>query len=84
MQVQLVTPEQVLYQGEASMVIARTLDGDLGILPGHAPVLGALRPGRVRVVKPDGSEEVVTVDSGFVEVIDDRVTILADAAQQGG
>jgi F-type H+-transporting ATPase subunit epsilon len=83
MQVQLVTPEQVLYQGEASMVIARTLDGDLGILPGHAPVLGALRPGRVRVVKPDGSEEVVTVDSGFVEVIDDRVTILADAAQQG-
>jgi F-type H+-transporting ATPase subunit epsilon len=84
MQVELVTPEQVLYQGEASMVIARTLDGDIGILPGHAPVLGALRPGRVRIVKPDGSEEVADVDSGFVEVIDDRVTILADGARSGG
>jgi F-type H+-transporting ATPase subunit epsilon len=84
MQVELVTPEQVLYQGEASMVIARTLDGDIGILPGHAPVLGALRPGRVRIVKSDGSEEVAVVDSGFVEVIDDRVTILADGARSGG
>ena len=84
MQVELVTPEQVLYQGEASMVIVRTLDGDIGILPGHAPVLGALRPGRVRIVKPDGSEEVAVVDSGFVEVIDDRVTILADGARSGG
>jgi F-type H+-transporting ATPase subunit epsilon len=84
MHVEVVTPEQVLYQGEASMVIVRTVDGEIGILPGHASFLAALRPGRVRIVQPDGNEEVAAVDSGYVEVIDDRVTILADAAGSAG
>jgi F-type H+-transporting ATPase subunit epsilon len=84
MQVELVTPERVIYTGEASIVFARTPDGEIGFLPGHAALLGALLPGPLRIVTPDGSEVVAAVRSGFVEVCDDRVTILADAAQLAG
>ena len=63
------------------MVISRTRDGDIAFLPGHEPLLGALLPGPLRIVKPDGTEVVAAVGSGFVEVHDDRVTILSDAVE---
>jgi F-type H+-transporting ATPase subunit epsilon len=81
MEVELLTPEGVLYAGDASMVIARTLDGEIGLLEGHAPILGVLLPGPLRIVRPGGGEEVAAVESGFVEVRDGRVTILCDAAE---
>jgi F-type H+-transporting ATPase subunit epsilon len=81
MLVELVSPERVLYSGEASMVIARILDGEIGFLAGHAPLLGALVPGRLRIVKVDGSEEVAAVHSGFVEVSDNQVIILSDVVE---
>lgn len=84
MQVELLTPERALYRGEASMVIARTLEGEIGFLDGHAPVLGELLPGPLRIVKEDGSEEVAAVHSGFIEVRDNRITILADLAELAG
>jgi F-type H+-transporting ATPase subunit epsilon len=80
-QVELVCPERILHGGEASMVVARTRDGEIGILPGHAPLLGALLPGRLRILTAGGSEMVAAVRSGFVEVCDDRVTILSDAVE---
>jgi F-type H+-transporting ATPase subunit epsilon len=81
LQVELVSPERILYSGEASMVIARTAGGDIAFLSGHAPFLGALGIGAVRVQGTDGRELQVAVHGGFVEVKDDRVIILSDVAE---
>ena len=83
LQVELVSPERILFSGEAEMVIARTEGGgDIAFLTGHAPFVGALGIGVVRV-KPVGgaAEEKAAVHGGFVEVKDDRVTILSDVAE---
>lgn len=85
--VELVAPESVLYEGEADMVVCRTTDGEIAFLPGHAPFLGALGVGEVRVLLPTGAgargkdEEAFSVDGGFVEVHEDKVTVLSDAAR---
>lgn len=86
LRVELVAPESVLYEGEADMVVCRTSDGEIAFLPGHAPFLGALGVGEVRVLLPGGGatgsgEEAFSVDGGFVEVRDDKVTVLSDAAR---
>jgi F-type H+-transporting ATPase subunit epsilon len=83
MQVELVSPERILFSGEAEMVIARTEGGgDIAFLSGHAPFVGALGIGMVRI-RPTGGgdEERAAVHGGFVEVKDDRVTILSDVAE---
>jgi F-type H+-transporting ATPase subunit epsilon len=80
--VELVSPEQVLYSGDASMVVARTAGGgDIAFLTGHTPFLGVLVPGVVRVIEEEGGELRVAVFGGFVEVNHDRVSILSDAAE---
>jgi F-type H+-transporting ATPase subunit epsilon len=82
MEVQLVSPEQVLYVGEADMVIARTLGGgEIAFLKGHAPFLGALADSSVRLVLPAGGQERFAVHGGFVEVANDRVIVLSDVAE---
>jgi F-type H+-transporting ATPase subunit epsilon len=82
LQVELVSPERVLYSGEAEMVIARTTGGgDIAFLTGHAPFIGALAVWPVRVKTTGGGEEVAAVHGGFVEVRDDRVIILSDVAE---
>jgi F-type H+-transporting ATPase subunit epsilon len=84
LEVQLVSPEQVLYVGEARMVVARTLEGgDVAFLPGHAPFLGALATWPVRVVEADDTQRSFAVHGGFVEVAHDRVIILSDVAELG-
>jgi len=81
-EVQLVSPEQVLYVGEADMVIARTLGGgEIAFLRGHAPFLGALADSSVRLVLADGGQERFAVHGGFVEVSHDRVIVLSDVAE---
>jgi F-type H+-transporting ATPase subunit epsilon len=81
MQVQLVSPEQVLYEGEADMVIARTVGGgDIAFLPGHAAFLGALATWPVRIIQPDG-EVRAAVHGGFIEVSNSKVTVLTDVAE---
>ncbi len=82
LQVEVVSPERILWQGDADMVIARTLGGgDIAFLTGHAPFVGALDIGKVVVRPPQGADEVVAVHGGFVEVSNDRVTILSDVAE---
>ena len=82
LQVEVVSPERILYSGEADMVLARTEGGgDIAFLTGHAPFLGALGTGVVRVVRPGGGEERAAVHGGFVEVSENRVTILSDVAE---
>lgn len=84
LQVELVSPERILYSGEAEMVVCRTPDGEIAFLTGHAPFLGALGPGTVKVKPVAGADFTATVGGGFVEVRDDKVTILSDAADLEG
>lgn len=75
--VSLVAADRIVWEGEASMVSARSSEGDLGIMPGHAPVLGVLVGGEVRIHGTSGTE-TVTIDHGFLSVDHNRVTIVAD------
>jgi len=81
LQVELVAVESKLWSGEADAVFARTTEGELGVLPGHAPLLGQLAdPGTVRI--KTGSEELVyTVNGGFLSVTSEGVSILAETAE---
>ncbi|MGQ7277705.1 MULTISPECIES: F0F1 ATP synthase subunit epsilon [Brevibacillus] len=81
MTVEVVTPERVVYSGEASMVIARGVQGDLGILPNHMPLVTPLKIAPVRI-KTEGEKEIrMAVSGGFMEVRGDKVTILAETAE---
>jgi F-type H+-transporting ATPase subunit epsilon len=81
MQVDLVSPERILFSGEATSVTARAAGGDITFLSGHAPFIGLLSIGIVTVSLTDGTTMKVAVHGGFVEVMDDRVTILSDVAE---
>lgn len=79
--VQVVSPERVLYEGEADMVVCRPADGDIAFLPGHVPFLGALGIDPVRLLLVDGGEQAFAVHGGFVEMSHDHVTVLSDLAE---
>jgi F-type H+-transporting ATPase subunit epsilon len=78
-QLDIVTPEKVVYSEQVEMVITRAANGDVGILPKHAPFVSPLKGDTVQI-KKDGSEEVISVSGGFIEVRPDKVTILAKSA----
>jgi F-type H+-transporting ATPase subunit epsilon len=80
--VELVAVESQVWSGEATEVIARTTEGELGILPGHTPLLGELAAGAtVRILQSGGAEVVAAVHGGFLSVTDEGVTILAEVAE---
>ena len=84
MQVELVSPEKVLFSGEATQVITRTLGGgEIAFLPGHAPFLGALTECHTRITLADGQVLDVAVHGGFVQVSGTTVSILSDIAELG-
>lgn len=84
LQVQVVSPERILWSGDASMVTARTIEGgDISFQTGHAPFVGALQTGKV-VVYPDSADpELFAVHGGFVEVSNNQVSLLTDVAEHG-
>jgi F-type H+-transporting ATPase subunit epsilon len=92
LQVSLVVPEGEVWAGPAGMVIAKTKDGDIGVLTGHSPVLGILAEGSLVRIVPEGGEDaaaegatvVAAVNGGFFSVADNRVSVLAREAQIGG
>ena len=82
LEVQVVSPERILYTGTATMVVARTVGGgDIAFLTGHAPFIGALAIHQVKVVTEAGDEQLIAVHGGFVEVSSSRVTVLSDVAE---
>ena len=82
MRVELVSPEQILYEGESTMVVVRTLNGgDIAFQENHAAFLAALDIWPARVYLPDGSQVAFAVHGGFVEVSNNSVTILSDVAE---
>ena len=82
MHCEIVSAEQSIFSGSVVMVIAAGTLGDLGVAPGHAPLLTALSPGPVRLITDGGHEEVFYVSGGYLEVQRNTVTVLADAAQR--
>jgi len=85
MNVELVSPERILYSGDAEMVTCRTVGGgDIAFLADHAPFLGALEIGKVKVKTTEGEDVLAAVHGGFVHVRDNQVIILSDVAELAG
>ena len=80
MRLEIVTAERLVYSEDVDVLVAPGIDGELGILPSHAPLLTMLKPGEIKVVR-DGEESFIAVGGGFLEVLGDKVTILADTAE---
>lgn len=83
MKVEVVSSEKSLYSGEAKMVVAPGVAGELGILPRHAPLLTGIKPGILKITLSGGDEELLYVSGGVLEVQPDKITVLADIAERG-
>jgi F-type H+-transporting ATPase subunit epsilon len=80
MRLEIITAERLVYSDDVDVVVAPGIEGQLGILPHHAPLMTALQPGEL-MVRKNGEESYLAVSGGFMEVLGNRVTILADAAE---
>jgi F-type H+-transporting ATPase subunit epsilon len=82
MQVEVVSADRVVWSGKSSNIIAKTVEGEIGILPGHEPVLGVLVPSAVVIFCEEAAKrEIVAVDGGFISVSQGRVSILSEYAR---
>jgi F-type H+-transporting ATPase subunit epsilon len=81
LQVELVAADRLVWSGEAKMVIARTTEGDVGVLPNHAPMLSLMVDGVVDVQTAEGETWVAAVDAGFLSVANNRISILSEHAE---
>lgn len=81
LQVELVAADRVVWSGEATSLIARTVEGDVGVLPGHAPVLSLMVEGVVEIETGQNETWVAAVETGFLSVADNRVSILSEEAE---
>ncbi|KRV49462.1 ATP synthase subunit epsilon [Wenjunlia vitaminophila] len=79
--VELVAADRKVWSGEATIVVARTSSGDIGIMPGHQPLLGVLESGPVTIRGVDGGTVVAAVHGGFLSFADDNLSILAEIAE---
>ena len=80
MQLQIITAERAVFTGQVDALVAPGIAGQLGILPNHAPLMTVLQPGEL-MVRADGDESYLALSGGYLEVLGNRVTILADAAE---
>lgn len=81
LEVAVVSAERLLWQGEAKTVVAKTPEGEIGILPGHEPVLSLLVESPLRIEEPDGSKMLVAVHGGFFSVDSNKVNVIAEVAE---
>jgi F-type H+-transporting ATPase subunit epsilon len=81
LQVELVAADRLVWSGQATMVIARTTEGDVGVLPHHAPMLSLMVDGVVDVQTAEGETWVAAVDAGFLSVANNRISILSEHAE---
>ncbi len=80
-QVNIVTPDGPVYDSEVTMVVAKTTSGEIGVLAGHIPMVAPLAISAVKLKKQDGSQEVVAINGGFIEVRPEKISILGPAAE---
>ncbi|OYN90958.1 F0F1 ATP synthase subunit epsilon [Parenemella sanctibonifatiensis] len=81
--VEVVSADRTVWSGDAQMVVARTVEGDIGILPRHEPIMAVLVPGAAVITGSDGARQVIAVDGGFISVAQNQVSILSQFAQLG-
>lgn len=79
--VDVVSPEATVWSGQATIVIARTPEGELGIMADHEPLMGALATGPVEIESETGERTTIGVHGGFIQVLDNQVTLITDRAQ---
>jgi F-type H+-transporting ATPase subunit epsilon len=79
--VDIVGPDRVLWSGEATFISAQSVEGSIGLLPGHEPILSVLAPGTVKVTQVGGEDRLVEVGGGFISFDHDTVTIVAEPVQ---
>lgn len=77
---EIVTPERVIYRNEVRMVVAPTIDGEIGVLPLHVPIVSPLVPGEIRVLLADKTTDWFAISGGYIQVYEDKVIVLADQA----
>ncbi len=82
MKLEIVTAEKLVYSEEVSGVVAPGMEGELGILPHHAPLLTVLQPGELRIMKQGQEDAYLAVSGGFLEVMANKVVVLADTAER--
>ncbi|AUG30278.1 F0F1 ATP synthase subunit epsilon [Microbacterium hominis] len=78
--VTLVSAEEEVWHGEANLVVAKTVEGEIGFMTGHEPVLAILAEGQVRITQPDGTKVVASAQDGFLSMEGDELTIVAGHA----
>jgi F-type H+-transporting ATPase subunit epsilon len=78
--VSLVSAESEIWSGEASLVVAKTVLGEIGFMPGHEPVLAVLAEGQVRITRPDGTKIIANAQDGFLSMDGDEISIVAGNA----
>ena len=81
LRVELVAADKAVWSGEAKMVVAKTVEGEIGLLPGHEPVLAILRQGEVRITLPEGDVLKANAEDGFLSVEHNVVTVVARHAE---
>ncbi|MFE7428016.1 F0F1 ATP synthase subunit epsilon [Streptomyces sp. NPDC057545] len=79
--VELVAADRSVWSGEATLVVARTTSGDIGVMPGHQPLLGVLESGPVTIRTSDGGTVIAAVHGGFLSFADDKLSLLAEIAE---
>jgi F-type H+-transporting ATPase subunit epsilon len=79
--VALVAADREVWSGEATLVVARTTSGDIGVMPGHQPLLGVLESGPVTIRTPEGGTVVAAVHGGFISFADNKLSLLAEVAE---
>jgi F-type H+-transporting ATPase subunit epsilon len=79
MKVQLITPEKIMFEGDASMVTAPGAEGDFGVLPGHMNLISTLKPGIISIEPSAGEKREVPITGGIAEITPDRATFLIEA-----
>jgi len=79
---EITTPERVVLKEEVAQITVPTRNGEITILPNHIPLVSVLEPGVIEVIKSNGEREVMSVSGGFIEVLKDKVVILADSAER--
>ncbi|MCK4540195.1 ATP synthase F1 subunit epsilon [Candidatus Parcubacteria bacterium] len=78
---EIVTPERVVLKEQVVQITVPTKQGEITVLPNHIPLVASLMPGVIEIIREDGNSEIMSVSGGFIEVLKDKVVILADTAE---
>ncbi|MGR6837380.1 F0F1 ATP synthase subunit epsilon [Syntrophomonas erecta] len=80
---EIVTPEQILFKNEVQFLVAPAVEGELGVMRNHAPIVAALKIGVLRYKDATGTQQKIAISGGFMEVVDNKARVLAETAEHG-